>query len=57
VFPNGGILMSISKQPQEETLIMIHSSAADLTFEARLRWHRFLASQNLESEEILGVVE
>ncbi|MHA2272627.1 MAG: hypothetical protein ACXACI_12245 [Candidatus Hodarchaeales archaeon] len=49
--------MSISKQPQEQGLIMIHSSAADLTFEARLRWHRFLASQHLESEEILGAVE
>ncbi len=49
--------MSISRQPQGEALIMIHSNAADLTFEARLRWHRFLASQQLESEEILGVVE
>ncbi|MFW9915338.1 MAG: hypothetical protein ACFFGZ_06970 [Candidatus Thorarchaeota archaeon] len=49
--------MSISKQPQEQGLIMIHSNAADLTFEARIRWHRFLASQHLESEEILGVVE
>lgn len=50
-------MMSISKQPQGEALIMIHSNALDQTFEARLRWHRFLASQQVDSDEWPSIIE
>jgi hypothetical protein len=48
--PYEGIMMSATGQNPGEALVMLYSDSVDQNLEARLRWHRFIAKQQVQAE-------
>lgn len=46
-------MMSATGQNPGEALVMLYSASADQNLEARLRWHRFIAKQQVQAESLV----
>ncbi|MFQ5980756.1 MAG: hypothetical protein ACE5OZ_21680 [Candidatus Heimdallarchaeota archaeon] len=45
-------MMSAAGQNPGEALIMLYSDSTNQNLEARLRWHRFIAKQEVQAENL-----